>query len=121
MLVRPESSEDLEGVVCSARGPVVVAFLDPGCPVSRSYAPVFRAVAEASPDGVFVEAWLDRVAGYAERLGIAYAPVTVVFHECRPLVGLPGAATMEDLRLLLERVVPELLQGKGRGAGGGPG
>jgi thioredoxin-like negative regulator of GroEL len=115
MLLVAESSEDLESIICSAGDePVVVAFLDEECPASRSYAPVFRAAAEAS-SGVFVEAWAGRVADYALRLGVAYLPVTIVFHRCRPLAGLPGAVGLEDLRLLLEKAVPQLLEGESRG------
>jgi len=102
------NSLDLEALTCS-QGPTVVAFLDPECPICMQYIHVFRAAAKASRNTVFVEAWLPRVADYALSSGIAYAPLTVVYSRCRPLAGIPGALTLEDLRLLLERVVPELL------------
>jgi thioredoxin-like negative regulator of GroEL len=118
-LVVARNSLDLEALTCS-QGPTVVAFLDPDCPVCMQYIHVFRAAAKASRNTVFVEAWLPRVADYALRHGIAYAPLTVVYSRCRPLAGIPGALTLEDLRLLLERVVPELLaEEPPRGEGGG--
>lgn len=108
-----ENSLDLDTIVCSA-DIAVVAFLAPGCPLCEKYLPVLHAVAAERPGTVFVEAWLDRVPEFAARIGAGYAPLTVLFSRCRALAGLPGVLEPEDLRLLLDRVAPELLEGETR-------
>jgi len=105
--VETVTERNFESAVMMSELPVLVEFGAQWCGPCKQVAPELEALAtELAGKAKVVTVDIDRSPRLAQQLGVQSVPTFVVFHQGRPVTGKVGALRRQQLRELLEPVLP---------------
>lgn len=105
--VETVTERSFEPAVMMSELPVLVEFGAEWCGPCKQVAPELEALAvELAGKAKVVTVDIDRSPRLAQQLGVQSVPTFVVFHQGRPITGKVGALRRQQLRELLEPVLP---------------
>jgi thioredoxin 1/putative thioredoxin len=101
------TEQDFEREVLMSEVPVLLEFGAEWCGPCKTVAPELEAIAqELSGKAKVVTVDIDKSPLIAQQMGVQSVPTFVVFHEGRPIDGKVGVLRRQQLREMLEPVLP---------------